>query len=79
LQDCGNFYSIEWYRDTTVGVVHDNSVNFHDDEDESSHRQLPATSRARRSPGLDPFQPRVKRQMASGSPETYDPLLVPML
>jgi hypothetical protein len=44
LQDCGNFYSIEWYRDNSNnnnGVIHDNNVNSNDDEDDDqSHRKL---------------------------------------
>lgn len=77
LQDCGNFYSIEWYRDTTVGVAHDNSVNFNDDDDDD-HRQLQGGSRGKREADFDFSSPgthRNRRQVSSASPESYDPVM----
>ena len=51
LQDCGNFYSIEWYRDNNNNnVVHDNNVNTNDDDDDENRRlkTSDATSRGKR-------------------------------
>ena len=77
LQDCGNFFSIDWYRDVTVNVVQDNNVNVGHDTDEDdddgveSRRQLSSNARGKRD--AEQGGRRV-RQTSSDSPETYDPV-----
>ena len=80
LQDCGNFYSIEWYRVASAGATHDNSVSFNDDDDDD-HRQLPGGGRGKRlvdddvGVGFDATSGRSRRQASSASPETLDPVM----
>ena len=77
LQDCGNFFSIDWYRDATVNVVQDNNVNVGHDTDEDdddgveSRRQLSSNARGKRDAE---HGGRRVRQTSSDSPETYDPV-----